>query len=303
MERKRDISLKDALKSDESFFEFLKQGADSDEYRHLKRRVEKEGPHPADEMLHDYVLGWLDEQDAKMVRAHILICGLCTDEILRLTRIESELDENAMGDVKGPDSRKDSLQSETNPDRLKKIIEKIKTRLSRYAAPKMLATAMIGVCLVFVFAISRPDLSETTLSVLTQKASSPTRGQASSEEIELEEGGRLGTGASFWIKIGAEKDAYAYVLFYESSGKIIPLPDKKPIIVREAKPDILYEESDKGLQLNDDQTGTQRVFLLTSETAIDDFDRKLEELRKSGIDEIEKVFPEASVRSFHFRHE
>jgi len=43
MDRKRDTSLKDALKSDEAFFEFLKQDANSDEYRRMKRRVEKKG--------------------------------------------------------------------------------------------------------------------------------------------------------------------------------------------------------------------------------------------------------------------
>ncbi|RLC18888.1 MAG: hypothetical protein DRI57_07870 [Deltaproteobacteria bacterium] len=98
MDRKRDISLKNALKSNEAFFEFLQQDADSDEYRRLKRRVEKDGPHPTDEMLHDYVLGWLDEQDAKMVRDHILICGICSDEVLRLIRMERELDEEATED-------------------------------------------------------------------------------------------------------------------------------------------------------------------------------------------------------------
>jgi len=120
----------------------------------------------------------------------------------------------------------------------------------------------------------------------------------------LEEGGLLRGKDPLWIKIGADKDAYAYVLFYNSAGEIEALlPDEKPVMLRGGKAVKLYGDDSEGLQLVDEPIGMQKIFLLASETPIDDFDKKLEELRKSGISEIEKVFPEASVRSFHFRYE
>ncbi|QTA86293.1 hypothetical protein [Desulfonema magnum] len=85
--------LKDWLETDDDFLEFLEQEAQSDNYKSLKKEAEA-GPHPTEDMLYDYVLDVLDHNAAKAVRNHILFCGECARELLRIRLIE-EASENA----------------------------------------------------------------------------------------------------------------------------------------------------------------------------------------------------------------
>ncbi len=90
MEKKR-IRLKDALETNEGFLAFLKQEANSDEYRELRRRAEQ-GSHPSEEMLHDYVTDCLSDEEARFLRDHISFCGECAKETLRIRMVEERLE-------------------------------------------------------------------------------------------------------------------------------------------------------------------------------------------------------------------
>ena len=87
--------LKEALKSGESFLEFLKQGAKSDDFQKSKERVEK-GPHPTREMLYDFVLNWTDQTDDEKIMDHIAFCSVCSKEVLSIMKIEHELKEDLL---------------------------------------------------------------------------------------------------------------------------------------------------------------------------------------------------------------
>ena len=95
MDEKKGEKLKKALKSDESFLEFLKQGAESDDYQKSKERVEK-GPHPTREMLYDYVLNWTAQTEDEKIMDHIAFCPVCSKEVLSIMKIENELDEDML---------------------------------------------------------------------------------------------------------------------------------------------------------------------------------------------------------------
>ena len=53
----------------------------------------------------------------------------------------------------------------------------------------------------------------------------------------------------------------------------------------------------------DDNTGSEKVFLLASKDQINGFTGKVERLKQDGIGTIEKVFPEATVKRFSFQHQ
>jgi hypothetical protein len=95
MDKEKEGKLKEALKSNESFLEFLKQDAESDDYQKLKESVEK-GPHPTREMLYDYVLNWTEEIDDEKVMDHIGFCSICSKEVLSIMKIEQELEEDML---------------------------------------------------------------------------------------------------------------------------------------------------------------------------------------------------------------
>ncbi len=88
---KKKIGLKEALRNDGNFLAFLAQEARSDEYRKLKKKA-----HPTKKMLYDYVLGWLDKKDAMKIRNHFSFCGSCADEVLRIMRIERDLEKKSV---------------------------------------------------------------------------------------------------------------------------------------------------------------------------------------------------------------
>jgi hypothetical protein len=95
MDEEKIKKLKEALKSDESFLEFLKQGAESDDFQKSKERVEK-GPHPTREMLYDYVLNWTDQTDDEKIMDHIAFCSVCSKEVLSIMKIEHELEDDML---------------------------------------------------------------------------------------------------------------------------------------------------------------------------------------------------------------
>lgn len=84
--------LRAALVSDEAFLEFLTQEADSSEFQAAQQRVEA-GPHPADTLLHEYVFGWLDTQEAARIRDHLICCRTCAEEVLRFRQFEEQRDQ------------------------------------------------------------------------------------------------------------------------------------------------------------------------------------------------------------------
>lgn len=95
MNDEKGKKLKEALKSNKGFLEFLTQEAESDEYKKLKERIES-GPHPTREMLYDYVLNLTEEIDDEKIMDHIGFCSICSKEVLSIMKIEQELEKDLL---------------------------------------------------------------------------------------------------------------------------------------------------------------------------------------------------------------
>ena len=93
--KKRKIELQTALQDNETFLAFLTQEAQSEKFRRLRENASKT-PHPTREKLYDYALGWMDQAEVRQVREHIAFCGDCAHEVLRILRIEDELEQDAL---------------------------------------------------------------------------------------------------------------------------------------------------------------------------------------------------------------
>lgn len=66
--------------------------------------------------------------------------------------------------------------------------------------------------------------------------------------------------------------------------------------------DSLRKDETNWYQL-DKNTGVERLYVMASENKIEDFGERVEKLKDQGIDNIEKVFPDAAVKTFSFKHE
>jgi hypothetical protein len=93
--KKQKIELQTALQNNETFLAFLTQEVQSEKYKQLRKTAGKT-PHLSEERLYDYVLGWLDDQDARQVRDHIALCGECAQEAMRIMQFEDELEEDSL---------------------------------------------------------------------------------------------------------------------------------------------------------------------------------------------------------------
>ncbi len=86
------IALQQAVNDQAEFLTFLRQKSRSEGYRSRKRRIEQ-GPHPTEELLHDYVWGALDRKASRVIRTHAAFCSGCMRQLRRLAQIRDESEE------------------------------------------------------------------------------------------------------------------------------------------------------------------------------------------------------------------
>jgi len=137
---------------------------------------------------------------------------------------------------------------------------------------------------------------------IRDNATSTMRGSSSlrTGEFDVADGGILKSGDYFNISFKPDKNAYIRVLLYDSSKEITELFSDKAY----SDKNILISTTKQGEKLQlDDVPGTEIVYILASKNPIENFDKKLEELRKIGMDKIQQVFPNTSIQTFRFRHE
>jgi hypothetical protein len=65
--------------------------------------------------------------------------------------------------------------------------------------------------------------------------------------------------------------------------------------------DIFLPDENNWYQLGEN-TGSERLNLIASRNKFDDFDFRVDDLKIKGIDSIEKIFPDATVKTFIFEH-
>ena len=70
--------------------------SESDAFRHLRREIE-EGPwHPSGEDLYSYVLGWIESDQSMKILDHIVMCGHCLEDVIRIRGLEEDLTRDAL---------------------------------------------------------------------------------------------------------------------------------------------------------------------------------------------------------------
>ena len=70
--------------------------SETKEFQQLRDQVEHGPHHPAGDELYNYVLGWLDRKESLLVMDHLVLCGRCLREVIRIRRLEEDLTEDAL---------------------------------------------------------------------------------------------------------------------------------------------------------------------------------------------------------------
>lgn len=181
-------------------------------------------------------------------------------------------------------------------------IKQIPEIISSLVFHKFMAVAAAACLVLFVAILYQSDSPiSVNLAVIGNPAKAPVRMkgiEAPSETFELKPGGVLKSGDYFRIQLNTDKDAYVWVLLYDSSGEVSELFSDKII----AGGVLALPDENSGFQL-DTHTGTETLLVLASKEPIEDFDEKMNQLKAAGISEAERIFPQASVQSFSFEHQ
>ena len=260
---------------------------------------------PMVDLTIDYALGDPDLDEQSEIKDHIQTCRYCLDMFLdvRAAKSESQILEGKKVDILP------GLQKVLKRDKpSSRIWDKIRNTFSGETlfSPRPIAILVTACLVLFVSIYGLLDRSDMDLKhpvtidiMLHGRSYSGLRSiETKYQKGQIEQGITLKSGDSFRVQAKIDQDAFVYVIFYDSSEKISFVRKGNVHAGRE----IFIPDTDNWYQL-DENAGTETIYLLASTNEINRFDSKVEDLKKSGIDSISELFPEASIQTFSFKHE
>src|SRR5271157_1065113 len=70
--------------------------SESNDFRTHRQEVEDGLHHPSGEDLYNYVLAWLDQEHSLQVLDHVVLCGRCLEEVMKIQQIEEAVTKDAL---------------------------------------------------------------------------------------------------------------------------------------------------------------------------------------------------------------
>jgi len=257
---------------------------------------------PMANKISSYAFGELGPQESAKVKDHLTTCRSCLDLYMDLRMAEEDAKNAKDEPVKVLPGLQEAIDKGKKPAEspFKKIIDAISDFFGKGFSLKPVAAFATAVLVVFigiyVFRDSAPYNIQIMMHGRTQIGF--RGGQPEYNEFVVESGGVMKSGDYFRFQTKIDKDAYVYVVFQDSSGNIESM--EKGFIA--GGKDFFLPDGNKWFHL-DENTGTEKLYLLASKNKIDDFEKRIDDLKSGGIETIEKVFPKASIQSFSFKHQ
>ena len=268
---------------------------------------------PDDEILGAYIEGRLSEKERGTTEEHLALCRRCAENIVAISEIQSPptYTEETYANPNMVKRAKDLIKSKETYG----ILKRISSWISDFTLmPVMAAAAVIlfvGITVFYQVQTSHDPALKTPVSMkLSLLARTPSgitiRGETPHyKEFEFKDGGILRSGDFFKIRFTLKKAAYVYILSLDSLGNLVKLfPDRDDSADTRFIPNETHTipVKDRWFRL-DDNVGRETVYLLASQKAIEDIEKRIEELKKPQPDEIARMFPGARIKSIGFRHE
>jgi len=242
-----------------------------------------------------YAFGELSADENKLFHDHMLECRYCFDLVqdTRMAEIESkELDKKH---VKVLPVLKEALKSQKQDSfiiKLKDFTEQIK--LPKAAIP-LLAAGIAFVIIIYGINSSGPAKFNVNLQII---GGIPIRaGGTELKEFDLKNGDELNSDNKIRIIANIDKAAFVYIISYDSLGNITLI--NKEVIT--AVKTLVLPSKNQWYPPND-KSGDEAIYLIASKRKIKDIEARVEKLRKSSIDNIDKIFKKAKIEIFRFSY-
>jgi len=275
----------------------------------LRQAYMKEKDNISDEcsmadLVMDYAFGELDNEEAEKVREHLKACRSCLDLYIDLKVSEEKAEQAKDQGVEVLPGLQKAINKGKKPavSPWQKISDAISDFFGAGFSFRPVATfATVFMVMVLGFYIMQDSTTDAphSIQILMQgRTQTGLRGGPPEyKEFQVEQGGQLLSGDYFRFLVKLDGDAFVYVIFQDSSGNIQAMESG----FISAGTDLSLPDGNQWFHL-DDNTGTEKLYLVASNEQIDGFNRKVEKLKKDGIGTIEKVFPDATVKAFSFDH-
>jgi hypothetical protein len=251
---------------------------------------------PDPEMISAYAFDELSLQHKAQVHDHLSECKDCLDLVIELrSAVDQVREEKHKVNFGTPFHRIRSWLSE--------FVGNLMKLLSSFVVlPKLVPAA---IALVVVLAISIGVYRNLTAPISIQISliglesnGLLTRGSSEERKIFVSKGGILHSGDKFQIGFETNKDAYVYVFFQDSAGKVTNLfSGEVPADKRQTIP------GGKDWFELDENKGQEKVHIMAAKHPINNHEEMALQLEKGGIDSLKKLYPNASFQSFSFQHE
>ncbi|MFH2044777.1 MAG: DUF4384 domain-containing protein [Pseudomonadota bacterium] len=247
-----------------------------------------------------YAFGELGPEESGKVKDHLNTCRYCLDLFMDIRMAEEEAKDEKVEVLP-------RLQSAIDKDKkpVVSILQKIGAAISDFfgkgfSLKPVAAFATVLLILGGIYMLQDKSGSPYAIQIMLQgRTQSGFRGgQPEYNEFQVKPGGEMKSGDYFRFQTKIDKDAYVYVVFQDSSGSIESL--EKGLIA--GGKDFFLPDGNKWYHL-DKNTGTEKLYLLASKNKIEDFAKRIEDLKSGGIETIGKIFPKATVQSFSFEHQ
>jgi hypothetical protein len=288
---------------------------------------------PDEDDLARYVEDILDEEGTKQIKAHLIGCSKCSEEvaslIVALNRVDSISAEEELPEVSAKQlsrasalvREKDTIRrkskfSESIVNSLETLSEQTKEFFSfRWIMQPIPIPIKSGVAALLVilfistayFYYQQEGAMILNMEVIKHAKITSERGIPKEEIKEkiIKEGDLLNSGDYYQIKFGLNQDAYVYILLHDSTGKLYPAPEVEfPLQYKEDLEMLILPDKERGYIL-DKNIGTETVFVLASKKPISNVEQtiiSLQNLSKEKVLEILKTKVNV-VKVLSFKHQ
>ena len=276
-------------------------------------RMTKLSPKPAvcpdEELLGAYLEGSLTQEERSRIEEHLVICSRCTESLILLSQLEGSYTPAQESFV--TEEMVERIKGLVQPPQKPALWEKVSSWLPGFRpVPIMVAASVILAVVIFgiynLYSPHGPSLVTSSIRIVRLPSEIGTRGTTPDhKEVEIQDGGVLHSGDEFRITFELQEEAYVYLLSLDSLGNLTKLfPEKDTGLHIKVKPHktYIFPEQKRRFRL-DDNTGQETLYLLASPEVIRDVDQRINQLQKSGIDKITKIFPGVKIQVFGFKHE
>ena len=297
-------------------------------FKEMKKGLSKIGKCPDESDLACFEEGSLDESEREKIEKHLISCSKCCDYVVSLNKVihfseEERLPEIPTGQLEKASAlvkgREKAVRTNDMASSLTEIIQSIKEFFSfdwiAQPLPVAVRSGALAILLLlivsttFIYYQQGKDVG-LHMEIIGKTGSVATRGTPGGETIEkiVKDGDTLYSDDYCRINFELDQDAYAYVLYYDSSGNLHQLyPDPDTETPQKVKGKMTYTipsgEND-WFQL-DDRSGTETVFVLASNKPISDFKEMLGAAQGKSAEEVLDAFKRRTtvLKTLSFNHQ